>query len=135
MTTFVELFEEMQAVLGEACLPLEPTARRPGGLITSEALYPELAKAVAMAVYQSNDCRRIHDQVGLYQTLDALGRLKRSLSEDGRIDVGGMDFLEQLGLAVTEILGGDYDSTIDSIRNDSLEQAAQQFRPLPTTLS
>jgi hypothetical protein len=57
----------------------------------------------------------MHDHVRLYQTLDALGRLKRSLSEDGRIDVGGMDFLEQLGLAVTEILGDDHDSTADRL--------------------
>lgn len=115
MTTFIELFEEMQAVLGEVCLPLEPAARRPGSLITSDALYPELTKAVAMAVYQSNGCRKMHDHVRLYQTLDALGRLKRSLSEDGRIDVDGMNFLEQLGLAVTEILGADYDSTTDRL--------------------
>ena len=120
MTTFIELFEDMQTLLGEACLPLESAARRPSGLIMSEALYPELAKAVAMAVYQSNGCRKMHDHVRLYQTLDALGRLKRSLSDDGRIDVGSMDFLEQLGLAVTEILGDDYDSTADRLTTSAM---------------
>ncbi len=113
MITFIALFEQMQTTLGEACLPLEPEVGRPAGLIMTEALYPELAREVAMAVYQSNSCRTMHDPVRLYPTLDALGRLKRSWSESGKIDVDAMDFLERLGVAAMEILGDTEKSTTD----------------------
>ena len=113
MTTFIALFEHMQTALGEACLPLEPEAGRPAGLIMSEALFPELAREAAMAIYQSNNCRAMHDPVRLYPTLDALGHLKRSWSESGKIDVDAMDFLERLGIAATTILGYAESSTAD----------------------
>ena len=113
MITFIALFEQMQTTLGEVCLPLEPEVGRPAGLIMTEALYPELAREVAMAVYQSNSCRTMHDPVRLYPTLDALGRLKRSWSESGKIDVDAMDFLERLGVAAMEILGDTEKSTTD----------------------
>ena len=113
MITFIALFEQMQTTLGEACLPLEPEVGRPAGLIMTEALYPELAREVAMAVYQSNSGRTMHDPVRLYPTLDALGHLKRSWSESGKIDVDAMDFLERLGIAATTILGYAESSTAD----------------------
>ena len=113
MITFIALFEQMQTTLGEVCLPLEPEVGRPAGFIMTEALYPELAREVAMAVYQSNSCRTMHDPVRLYPTLDALGHLKRSWSESGKIDVDAMDFLEGLGVAAMEILGDTEKSTTD----------------------
>ena len=113
MITFIALFEQMQTTLGEVCLPLEPEVGRPAGFIMTEALYPELAREVAMAVYQSNSCRTMHDPVRLYPTLDALGHLKRSWSESGKIDVDAMDFLERLGIAATKILDYAESSTAD----------------------
>ena len=113
MITFIALFEQMQTTLGEVCLPLEPEVGRPAGFIMTEAIYPELAREVAMAVYQSNSCRTMHDPVRLYPTLDALGHLKQSWSESGKIDVDAMDFLERLGVAAMEILGDTEKSTTD----------------------
>jgi hypothetical protein len=47
-----------------------------------------------------NGCRSLYDPVGLFPTLDALGKVKSERRNSDKLDVVGADFLERVGEAV-----------------------------------
>ncbi|MDP7119372.1 MAG: hypothetical protein QF395_03530 [Arenicellales bacterium] len=97
MATFSDLFCEFEVQLGKALLPLDPRARSAERLVSTHAVYLELARSAARAIFQENGCAALADPVTLYPTLDALGRVKQQMHDSSMLDLGAAEFLEQLG--------------------------------------
>jgi len=104
VTSYYSLFVSLERTLGKVLLPIDHNASEPNRFISSNAAFLELSRSVASEVFAENGCRTKDDPVTLYPTLDALGRIKRAQKDCEALDVVAADFLEQVGVAVIELL-------------------------------
>ena len=109
---FRNYFEQLEAHLGSALVPIHTRATGPRQIITSEALHADLARKAAVEIYRENKCRGMESPVRLFPTLDALGRLRFKAEDSNTTDQASVEFLESLGEATLSILGSQ--STNDS---------------------
>ena len=85
-------------------VPIKRHATSPRTIVTSEALYHNLAREAALGVYRTNNCRTMNSPVRLFPTLDALGILRCQVEVNEREDKPAIDFLEMIGEATLLIL-------------------------------
>ena len=114
MPSYRSLFIELERTLGKVLLPVDRDATEPVRLISSNAAFLDLTRSVAENVYVQNDCRTLHDPVGLFPTLDALGKVKYECRNSDTLDVVAADFLERIGATViwlfSEVESGTYEA-------------------------
>jgi len=101
-----DYFLELEQHLGELLLPLTHRANSPKTIVSSDALHNELARHIAIEIYQSNECLGMESPVSLFSTLDALGALRYKLEVKETTDTQSIEFLERVGEATITILAG-----------------------------
>lgn len=121
MTSFLTLFQRLQNELGEAALPLYPEAKAPRELVLSQALHPELSKDAATLIFKHNRCANLLDPISLYPTLDALGSLKAQILQSSRADIDAIQFIEDMGYLVTQLLSDPDEQSLDRTENPLTE--------------
>ena len=130
LTSYYNLFVSLERTLGKVLLPIDRNASEPNRLISSNAAFLELSRSVASEIFSENGCRTKDDPVTLYPTLDALGRIKRAQKDCEGLDVVAADFLEQVGVAVIELLPSDV-SSVDKPNEYPVSESGPRHQPDP----
>ena len=128
LTSYYDLFVSLERALGKVLLPVDRNASEPNRLISSNAAFLELSRSVATEIFSENGCKTKDDPVGLYPTLDALGRIKRAQKDCEALDVVAADFLEQVGAAVIELLPSQV-SSIDKPNERPVSESGPRHQP------
>ena len=104
LISFRRYFELLEKNLGMLLVPIKKYATSPRTIVTSEALYHNLAREAALGIYRTNHCRTMNFPVRLFPTLDALGALRCQVEVSDTEDKPAIDFLEMMGEATLLIL-------------------------------
>jgi len=105
--TFRELILHLAREIGRHQIPVHAQAHDIHEFVGSDSVHHELVRDAVRAVYKANRCGHLDAPVYATQTFNALGIIRRRLSQSESTDIDQINLVDNIGWIVRKLLEQD----------------------------